>query len=257
MPWVDARSVFISDLHLGWNCSRPGQILEILRRISPNWLYLVGDTFEWLQGRIGWEHPDTQSLLESLTALDERGCEIRILSGNHDFQLLDLRDPLPWPVVSHAIHTTAAGERLLVVHGDIFDCSQSSEPSLTRELGGRFYPALVKMGHAVQEVIPASPRHETNEPTVPWSTRWKMRSRRVFHHVTMFERFMAELATSHGCHGVVCGHIHVPSRKRIGGVDYFNCGDWVENQSCILESRCGSMHLLSSVSNLEAMRRTA
>jgi UDP-2,3-diacylglucosamine pyrophosphatase LpxH len=49
-----------------------------------------------------------------------------------------------------------------------------------------------------------------------------------------FENEMVRQAKKRKCHTVVCGHIHNPDYKIIDGVDYLNCGDWVENCSYIV-----------------------
>lgn len=49
--------------------------------------------------------------------------------------------------------------------------------------------------------------------------------------VTDFEMELARQAKRRDCHTVVCGHIHLPEDKEIGGVRYLNTGDWIENLS--------------------------
>jgi hypothetical protein len=43
------------------------------------------------------------------------------------------------------------------------------------------------------------------------------------------------LAMAKNCQGIICGHIHTPADKHIGGIHYLNSGDWVETLSCIFE----------------------
>jgi len=38
-----------------------------------------------------------------------------------------------------------------------------------------------------------------------------------------------------GVDGVICGHIHWASDRRIGKVRYLNCGDWVDSCSAVVE----------------------
>ena len=44
--------------------------------------------------------------------------------------------------------------------------------------------------------------------------------------------------------GVLCGHIHTPAAREIGGVEYFNTGDWVESGTAIVEHFDGRMELI-------------
>ena len=45
------------------------------------------------------------------------------------------------------------------------------------------------------------------------------------------------------CSGVVCGHIHVPAHRRLEGIDYYNCGDWVEHCTALVEHVDGRLEL--------------
>jgi len=47
-----------------------------------------------------------------------------------------------------------------------------------------------------------------------------------------------------GFDGVICGHIHTPAIKRIDGVTYMNCGDWVDSCTAIVEHYDGRMQLV-------------
>ena len=43
---------------------------------------------------------------------------------------------------------------------------------------------------------------------------------------------------------MVCGHIHHAEIRDIGGVTYFNCGDWVESCTALAEDMDGKIHLI-------------
>jgi len=44
--------------------------------------------------------------------------------------------------------------------------------------------------------------------------------------------------------GVICGHIHTPAIKRLDGILYLNCGDWVDSCTAIVENLDGRMELV-------------
>jgi UDP-2,3-diacylglucosamine pyrophosphatase LpxH len=46
-----------------------------------------------------------------------------------------------------------------------------------------------------------------------------------------------------GLDGVVCGHIHHAEIRQVGGVEYLNCGDWVESCTALIEHLDGSIEL--------------
>ena len=43
---------------------------------------------------------------------------------------------------------------------------------------------------------------------------------------------------------MVCGHIHAAADRRIGGVRYLNCGDWVDTCSAIVEHFDGRIEVV-------------
>jgi hypothetical protein len=55
---------------------------------------------------------------------------------------------------------------------------------------------------------------------------------------------VARYTREHGCAGVVCGHIHVPAMRRVEGIDYYNCGDWVEHCTAIVEHVDGRIEIV-------------
>src|SRR6185295_3803054 len=73
----------------------------------------------------------------------------------------------------------------------------------------------------------------------------KMRVKDAISFIGKFEEAIVKLAEPHHVDGVVCGHIHVPAIREIGGLQYYNCGDWVESRSALVEHQDGSIELLT------------
>ena len=44
---------------------------------------------------------------------------------------------------------------------------------------------------------------------------------------------------------VLCGHIHSAGVRQIGAITYYNCGDWVESCSALVEDFDGAIELLN------------
>jgi len=61
--------------------------------------------------------------------------------------------------------------------------------------------------------------------------------------ISDFEDAIAHECTRRGFHGVVCGHIHHAEIRKVGEVDYLNCGDWVESCTALIEHWDGSIGL--------------
>ena len=45
--------------------------------------------------------------------------------------------------------------------------------------------------------------------------------------------------------GIICGHIHWATIRDINGMEYVNCGDWVDSCTAIVEDHDGSLELIA------------
>src|SRR6202012_5182926 len=59
-----------------------------------------------------------------------------------------------------------------------------------------------------------------------------------------FEQAIVRFAQKDHVEGVVCGHIHSPVIRDIDSVTYYNCGDWVESCSALVEDFDGRIELV-------------
>ncbi len=241
--WTDARSVFLSDLHLGWRFSDTSLLGSFLEKTQPDFLYLVGDTFEWIYRPESSKQQSVHRFLDDLSSLHDKGTEVFLLPGNHDELLADRFHNSGWTIAPYALHETLSGKRFLVAHGDVFDLQLGRNSCSWKRFGGWLYPKLVRWGNWLDRVG-FQPRGEQSH----WCTHWKLQSERARNHIANFESFMVELASAHGCDGVVCGHIHLPTEKEIGSHSYFNCGDWIEHRSFVYECSHGALNLIHNAS---------
>jgi UDP-2,3-diacylglucosamine pyrophosphatase LpxH len=60
-----------------------------------------------------------------------------------------------------------------------------------------------------------------------------------------FEESIVRYAKDYSVDGVLCGHIHTAAMRTIGSTSYYNCGDWVESCTAMVEHSDGRMELLS------------
>jgi predicted phosphodiesterase len=56
--------------------------------------------------------------------------------------------------------------------------------------------------------------------------------------------------------GVLCGHIHTASVREIDGTAYYNCGDWVESCTAMVEHFDGRMELLHFDQSVEPVKNS-
>jgi len=238
------RSLFLSDLHLGFRHSRVQSILEFLNRHEPENRYLVGDFIDgWcLQSRWHWQ-AECNLIISRLMDLAQNGTRIRLAIGNHD-------NFLPCPMMMRLIeqcgmvevadefhHKTADGRKFLILHGDQFD---HYERACTFTVGflSLFYEGLLRV-NSIWSRATATAMHGNNSLV----GRLKRRLKSIGKHVGHFRNQIVRHARHRGYDGVICGHIHAPQHIEIEGITYCNAGDWVENCTAILEDRNGDLRL--------------
>ena len=236
---MDARSVFLSDLHIGWRYSRAQWLLEKLGNVRCEYLYLVGDTFEWTESRRDWLDRGTYVLRRVIEDLQSRGTKVSLISGNHDYRLADGESPLTCPSVPYCNHISARKQSFLVIHGDIFDLQYKHDSTPSEKLGSYMYSKLLWLGGILQSRGIAPPRGVGH-----WATFWKSRFKDARAHMRRFQRFMVKLSSMHHQDGVICGHIHRPAALGTSHGLYFNCGDWVEHKSILIETHTGDFRLI-------------
>jgi UDP-2,3-diacylglucosamine pyrophosphatase LpxH len=235
------RSVFISDLHLGTPGCKAECLLDFLHHVESEYLYLVGDIVDgWrLKKRWFWpEHHD--QILRTLLARASRGTRVVYLPGNHDEALRRLIGcTLGGVRILHdAIHKTADGRRLLVIHGDVFD-GVCTEVRWLARLGSIAYETTLTINTGFNVV-----RRWLGLGYWPLSAFLKAQVKAAVNFVERYEHSLAAEAKRRAVAGVVCGHVHKPEIRTIEGVQYYNDGDWVESCSALVEHWDGRLELL-------------
>src|SRR5579862_7270295 len=114
------RSIWISDVHLGFRGCRAEFLLDFLRNTESEYLYLVGDIIDvWeMKKRLFWPQAHN-NVIRTVLGKAKRGTKVIYIPGNHDEVLRDFVD-MDFGNVSirrDAVHVTATGKRLLVLHG--------------------------------------------------------------------------------------------------------------------------------------------
>ena len=124
MSFIRARSVFISDTHLGTYGSQAEKIIELLDSISVEKLYLVGDIIDGWQLQSKWYWPETHSfVLEKIIKISENGTKVFYISGNHDDFLRKIGNFKLGGIIfcKEVTHITPDNKKFLVIHGDKYD----------------------------------------------------------------------------------------------------------------------------------------
>jgi hypothetical protein len=86
--------------------------------------------------------------------------------------------------------------------------------------------------------------------------RVKARVKSAVSFVDKYEELLQDLARHRKCDGIICGHIHTPEDKQVGGIHYLNSGDWVESLTAIIEHDDGRMELVQYEKFLNSLNQT-
>ncbi|MFO7602565.1 MAG: UDP-2,3-diacylglucosamine diphosphatase [Gammaproteobacteria bacterium] len=235
------RSVWLSDIHLGYKGCKAEYLLDFLRSVECERLYLVGDIVDiWsMKKSVHWpqQHSD---VIRTILDKARSGVKVIYVPGNHDELLRDYhgRSFGNIRIRENCLHTTAAGKRMLVMHGDEFDsviqCSK-----LAALIGTISYDLLLYCNRMLNHL-----RGRLGFPYWSLASFLKSRVKNAMQHVENFEKAAAYEAARHNADGVICGHIHHAAAREIDGVLYCNTGDWVESCTALVEHQDGRIELL-------------
>ena len=137
-----------------------------------------------------------------------------------------------------AIHVTADGRRLLVVHGDVFDAVVMHARWLAL-LGDGAYTAALWLNRHFNTA-----RRRLGYPYWSLSAYLKGRVKNAMQYIASFGDAVAAEARRRGVEGVVCGHIHHAELRKIDDILYCNSGDWVESCTALVEHFDGRLEIL-------------
>jgi|SRR6185437_1212391 len=251
---MKVRTLFLSDIHLGFKRARTRELHEFLLGVDAECIVLVGDIVDALSmARRPFWGPEHTQVVRTLLARQRAGARLVYIPGNHDASLGFLAEMLQGQLEVHRewVHRTARGQRLLVMHGDQFDGIVSCAPWLTK-LGDVMYDVIVMLSHGVNNLLRSLKR-----PYWPVAERIKLSIPVSVRYIAQFENVAATHAREQGYDGVVCGHIHRANLKHIGGTLYCNTGDWVESCSALVEKPNGELELLRWPHSALSARRPA
>lgn len=235
------RTGWISDVHLGTRGSKAVELLNFLREAEFETLYVVGDLIDiWAMRRAIYWPQEHNDVLQKLLRKGRKGTEIIYIVGNHDEFLDRFWGHYGSMVIQeNAVHLTADGRRLLVMHGDELDTVVQNMGWLAH-LGDLGYRLLMRCNGLVNFC-----RRRFGLGYWSLSAYVKAEVKNVVSFISRFEEAVVRYARDFEVDGVLCGHIHTAAIREIHGIDYYNAGDWVESCTAIVERYDGSMELLN------------
>jgi UDP-2,3-diacylglucosamine pyrophosphatase LpxH len=205
-------TLILSDLHLGADMSRAREALRVLRENQYRRLILLGDIFADLNfGRLKKEHWKFLGFIRKLSN-PKRKVEVVWVEGNHDHGLTEIMSHLVGVRVYQEYQWEYQGLRHIAVHGHQFDGFVVSNVRVSYLIGTLLYLQLQKWDSKNKTLTRFLDR---------LGTRWQRLSEKV-----------ADGALAHARHHpaarIFCGHTHAAMHKREDGIDYYNCGAWID-----------------------------
>ncbi len=235
------RTIWLSDIHLGTRGCKADYLLDFLRHIDAETIYLVGDIVDGWRLRKSWYWPQTHNdVVQKLLRKARKGTRIVYVPGNHDEWLRDYA-PMSFggvELVEEAIHVTADGRRLLVMHGDWFDMIVKHARWLAVLGDGAYTVALWLNNHFNRF------RRALGYEYWSLSAFLKLKVKNAVLYIGSFADALTGAARSRDLDGVICGHIHHAEVREIDGILYCNDGDWVESCTALVEHRDGRLEIV-------------
>lgn len=233
---LKVRSLFISDCHLGNDYSSSKEVLELLKNVECEFLFIVGDFIDgWsLKRNFNWKD-ENNTILQKILRLSRKGTQVFYVWGNHDdflekYDNIDLGNNIH--ILRETSHVTLKNEKILIIHGDQFDGFISKNKWL-QKIGSVLYDYSLYINRFFR-IFKFS-----------FSKFLKNKAKEAVKYISNYEITVANYCEKNEYDSVICGHIHKPEIKKINNVTYYNCGDWIEHNTYIIEDIEGNIKLLT------------
>jgi len=162
------------------------------------------------------------------------------IPGNHDEMVGSFAGSFGNIVIrERVIHRTADHRRILVIHGHELDTVVQNVKWLAFA-GDIAYEVLLSLNPLVNFVR----RRFGLGGHWSLSAYAKKRVKNAVSFIGKFEEAVAKYATRFRVDAVLCGHIHSADIRPFGKLIYYNCGDWVETCSALIEHHDGRMEIV-------------
>jgi len=240
-PSVFCRTAFISDIHLGTRGCQAELLLDFIRNLECDTLYLIGDIVDGWKMRTGWYWPQSHNdVVQKILRMARKGTRVIYVPGNHDDRVREFCGIHfgGVEVMRDHIHETADGRKFLITHGDEFDGVVQHAKWLAF-LGDWGYRTLLAANTWFNRA-----RRMMGFGYWSLSAFVKIKVKNALQFIENFEAAIAEEARRRGVDGVICGHIHKAEMREIEGITYVNDGDWVESCTAVVERACGKLEII-------------
>lgn len=233
---MKVKTLFISDCHLGLKKSNYLLLLNLIRHIECENIYIVGDFIDgWaLKKKFIWKN-EYNIIIQKLLKHTRKGVKLYYLWGNHDrflssFNNVAFGDNIT--ICRETEYITTKNKRYIVLHGDIFDCKTTKYKWLY-VLGCIFYNILLKFDNIfkffnlnINKIIKNNVKHAVK-------------------YIKKFEGIAIDYTIDNKYDGIILGHIHQPTSYKKNNIHYVNTGDFIDSNTCVVEDLNGNIKLLN------------
>ena len=239
---LDYRSIWISDVHLGFKGCKADLLLDFLKSVNSDYLYLVGDIVDlWSMSKVVHWPQAHNNVIRTILSKAKQGTRVVYIPGNHDEMFRDYDGMRFGNVIIRTCdtHTTLNGKQYLIMHGDEFDSAVQCS-KLISYVGDRAYGLILELNRCYNYL-----RRKLGLPYWSLSNYIKHRVNNAVKYVRRFEDAVAYEANKHSVDGLICGHIHRANLRDVNGIEYCNTGDWVESCTALVEHYDGRLELIN------------
>lgn len=245
---LDVRSVFISDLHIGYKGSDLASVVDFLRNVRCRYLFLNGDIVDSWKLEQLWSWPDMGTAIFKEIAIKHlTGTKVIFLPGNHDdlFRRIDPMGREKWAkrvgmkIRNTYMHKSATGQRWLLLHGDQFDAG-ILRAGLDR-WSDKVWVEFAKLMPIKMTVTPGGRVFSLAAELT------KKAGKKTLTMINRLEKAALRRAKLRNADGVICGHTHIPIHKMIDkDVFYANSGAWMGKgkNTALVEDHDGTLRLV-------------
>ena len=236
------RTIWISDLHLGSTQCQADVLLDFLKYNESETLYLVGDIIDFwsLSKKMYWP-TDHNTVIQKILRKARHGTQVIYVPGNHDENVREYDNYVfgDITVKKTDVHTTAAGKKFLIVHGDEYDTIAQCHKWIAK-IGNDGYDFLLW----VNRIIRTTRKKLGIQSNFSLAAYVKFKVKNAVQFISDYEESIVNTLKDQNLDGVICGHIHHAEIKDMDGFLYINTGDFVESCTAIVEHNDGTIELI-------------
>lgn len=233
--------IIISDLHLGIKDAKAKEIIKFLKENTCDELIMNGDIIDFWALKRGSKWKKSHSNFFKTIIELSNTTRIIYIRGNHD-DILESLIPIffnNFELKMDYSFTALNKKKYYVIHGDIFDHITTNFKWLS-VFGSMMYDLLLFINRVYNKR-----REKQGKPYYSLSRDIKKKVKLATNYISDYEEKLVTLCKTQNYQGIICGHIHHPENKYIGGIHYLNSGDLVENVTVLVEDISGEFKIIN------------